>query len=321
MIVHGYIRHNSVCCIPRDIIQLFVKFYFYHNYLDFNGLQYEFKIGDKLLIQSPSSTACGIYNAKRICDSHSFNIKVINFGEYYPNEINYFVNNELKIMSKLYHPNIINMHEIYASNSHLCIVYEALNISLFDIIIQHKHSQMKEETAAILFKQLLSALSYIHELKIVHRNINVESSLKLVVASNRLKYIKSSMRKNVKLKLTDFDHARKVNNYGYLEDNKLVGMAKYIAPEILNGEKYSTQSDLWSVGVVLYTMLCGYPPFIYDNNFEILFNKIKHGKYNMKSKQWMNISIYAKDLVARLLQINPNNRYTAKQASTHCWLN
>merc|ERR1712060_818399 len=95
------------------------------------------------------------------------------------------------------------------------------------------------------------------------------------------------------------------------------GTPNYAAPEVLKRQRYGTQSDLWSAGVVLYIMLVGYPPFYDENendNFSKLFEKIKKGKYQMPSPYWDNITDDAKDLVHKLLQTDPKIRLSAKQA-------
>ena len=97
------------------------------------------------------------------------------------------------------------------------------------------------------------------------------------------------------------------------------GTPNYVAPEVLNGQGYDALVDCWSLGVILYVMLCGFPPF-YDEDEELLFKKIKSGKFEFPSPYWDNVSDRAKDLITKLLRINPGYRLTAEEILKHPWL-
>lgn len=127
------------------------------------------------------------------------------------------------------------------------------------------------------------------------------------------------------IKLTDFGMAKIVDsNKGVM--STVCGTQAYLAPEVLNNEKYDTACDIWSLGVVLYVMLCGYPPFDSESNEENLAN-IKAGKFEYASPDWDNITANgtypvtaAKDLVKKMLTPDPKMRITADQIIKHPWL-
>ena len=91
-----------------------------------------------------------------------------------------------------------------------------------------------------------------------------------------------------------------------------------MAPEILKGHMYGTEVDMWSLGVIIYILLCGYPPF-HDSNQPRLFKKIRSGQYRFDSPYWDNVSDQAKDLIRHLLVVDPTQRYDAKQVLAHEW--
>ena len=104
---------------------------------------------------------------------------------------------------------------------------------------------------------------------------------------------------------------------GQMMDQKY-GTPYYIAPEVLNNN-YDEKCDLWSIGVILYILLCGYPPFNGANDDQII-KRVKQGKYRTDDEEWTNISPEAIDLVNRLLTYNPNDRISAMQALQHTWV-
>jgi len=97
------------------------------------------------------------------------------------------------------------------------------------------------------------------------------------------------------------------------------GTPSYLAPEILTGQKYTTQCDIWSLGVILYTLLCGYPPFSDDNNAAMV-ETIKSGKLDFPDEDWKNISAEAKDLITRCLKVAPEMRVNCTEILNHPWM-
>eukprot|EP00483_Globobulimina_turgida_P001906 UN01908 len=153
---------------------------------------------------------------------------------------------------------------------------------------------------------MCTALAYLHSQSIVHRDLKPENLLFATKDNNSA------------IKLIDFGLAGSCKT-GELKTP--CGTPNYVAPEILRRSKYGTQADMWSIGVILYIILCGFPPF-YDENDDLgrLYRKIKRAEYDMPSPYWDNISKNAKDLVRKLLQPDPKKRLTAKLTLQHPWL-
>lgn len=120
------------------------------------------------------------------------------------------------------------------------------------------------------------------------------------------------------IKLADFGFAKKC-----LAPKSLVtqcGTPGYVAPEILEGVPYDMQADMWSLGVIVYILLGGYPPFIEKNQRE-LFRKIRKGQYEFHAEYWGQVSKPAKDLIRSLLTVDPSKRYSSKDALRDAWIN
>jgi len=103
------------------------------------------------------------------------------------------------------------------------------------------------------------------------------------------------------------------------DDEVACGTPGYVAPEILRGDKYGCEVDVWSVGVICYILIAGYPPF-YDEDQKKLYKKIKEGSYIFHDEYWSNISPEAVDLIKKMLIVNQQQRWTAKQLLQHPWL-
>ena len=213
---------------------------------------------------------------------------------------------EIQILIKLDHPNIIKLYEIYENDNYIYLVMElCTGGELFDRIIQ-KTEQGKtftEKEVANIFYQMMSAINYCHSNKIVHRDLKPENLLL------------ATQDENSPIKVIDFGMSRIFNDKQAMFDK--VGTAYYISPEVLDGF-YDEKCDIWSAGVILYILLCGYPPFNGNDDDEI-FESIKKRKFVYPDAEWANISNEAKDLINKMLS-DPLNRLTAEQVLSHPWL-
>jgi len=162
-----------------------------------------------------------------------------------------------------------------------------------------------EAKASKVVHQVLLALEYLHSVNVVHRDLKPENLLY------------SDRTPNASVKVADFGLSKIVDS-----DQMLMtacGTPDYVAPEVLTLCGYNQAVDIWSLGVIMYTMLCGYHPFISDNMSE-LFSIIKRGRYAFPSEEWSDISDSAKDLIGKLLEMNPKKRLTATEALRHPWV-
>eukprot|EP01084_Bolivina_argentea_P215596 366045_1 len=200
------------------------------------------------------------------------------------------------------HPNIVQIVDFFEEKDYYFLVLELMKGGeLFDRIVEKQVYNEKE--ARDVLRTLLTVIFYCHERGIVHRDLKPENLLLV------------SKEDNSDIKVSDFGFAREVKNGLYTQ----CGTPGFVAPEILYGYKYGLAVDMWSIGVICYILLGGYPPF-QDENKSILYKKIKRGRFTFHRKYWVNVSDDAKDLIRKLLQLNPEQRLTAKEALQHSWL-
>ena len=211
---------------------------------------------------------------------------------------------EIEILRKISHPNITNIFEIFADSKKYYVIMEFLEGGeLFDAITSI--GSFSEESACQVMKQILSAVYYLHSNRIVHRDLKPENIMLLQKPENG----------NYHIKLIDFGTA-KIFKPGK-KMNKFIGTSYYIAPEVLK-EKYDEKCDVWSCGIILYILLCGYPPFNGNTNVEI-FHAIQNQNPIFAGEEWDDITSEAKELIKLMLRKNPNERWNADQCLKHKW--
>merc|ERR1711972_640163 len=147
---------------------------------------------------------------------------------------------------------------------------------------------------------------YMHENHVCHRDLKPE---------NFIFSTKEPIEKSI-LKIIDFGLSCSFKEQQVLQTK--AGTPYYVAPQVLAG-KYDHLSDLWSCGVIMYVMLCGYPPFFGETDGEVL-SKVRLGNFSFNAADWKNISEDAKNLIRMLLKMNPRDRYTAEQSLNHEWI-
>ncbi|GMH48234.1 hypothetical protein TrRE_jg1956 [Triparma retinervis] len=174
---------------------------------------------------------------------------------------------------------------------------------LFDRIVAKKF--YNELDARDCIRSILSALSYIHHGKIAHRDLKPENLLLATLTNDN------------DVKIADFGFAKKCSTTNCLKTQ--CGTPGYVAPEILEGKKYDYAADMWSIGVIMYIIIGGYPPF-YEDNQNLLFKKIKRGDYEFHPEFWNDISPEAKDLIGRCITVDPKKRISCADAVSHPWM-
>ncbi|TQS35392.1 hypothetical protein Golomagni_04187 [Golovinomyces magnicellulatus] len=241
---------------------------------------------------------------------------------------------EVQIMRGLDHPNIIKLIDFSESKHFYYIILElAPGGELFHQIVHLTY--FSEDLSRHVITQVAQALEYLHEEKgVVHRDIKPENllyspipiiptkNLKPKAVGDEDKVDEGEFIPGVgaggigKIKLADFGLSKVVWESSTMTPCGTVG---YTAPEIVKDERYSKSVDMWAMGCVLYTLLCGFPPF-YDESIQVLTEKVAKGQYTFLSPWWDDISKSAQDLVSHLLTVDPAKRYTIKEFLAHPWL-
>ena len=211
---------------------------------------------------------------------------------------------EVNILQQLDHPNIVKLHAFFDEPTMFYLVMDLIEGGeLFERIAQKEFYSEKEARDLILI--LLQTIKYCHDLGIVHRDLKPENLLCV------------SYDDDSSIKLCDFGFAAKLTGKRSL--HQLCGTPGYVAPEILNRQPYGKEVDMWSIGVLTYILLGGYPPF-YDDDHEQLYERIKAGVYEFHEDFWCKISNEAKDFINGLLTVDPDARGTAEDVLTHPWI-
>lgn len=239
--------------------------------------------------------------ATRIGSSMKRAIKVIPKKKVKNTEL---LSSEINIMKQIDHPCIIQLYENFEDSQYIYLVMEICEGGeLFDKIIELDH--FSEEQAVEIFHQIVSAISYLHSLNIVHRDLKPE---------NFLIYDKSD---NIQIKLIDFGLAKVMNQQKQLKSRS--GTCYYIAPEIFKGP-YDEKCDIWSLGIILFMILSGYPPFDGDNEAEII-RAVRSAELEFDDTIWQQVSDEAKDLIRHMLERDPIKRYSCSDIFQHPWMN
>ncbi|KFO70475.1 Serine/threonine-protein kinase DCLK2, partial [Cuculus canorus] len=217
----------------------------------------------------------------------------------------HLIENEVSILRRVKHPNIIMLIEEMDTPTELYLVMELVKGGdLFDAITSS--TKYTERDGSAMVYNLASALKYLHGLSIVHRDIKPENLLVCEYPDG-----------TKSLKLGDFGLATVVEGPLYT----VCGTPTYVAPEIIAETGYGLKVDIWAAGVITYILLCGFPPFRSENNLqEDLFDQILVGKLEFPSPYWDNITDSAKELISLMLHVNAEARYTAAQILSHPWV-
>jgi len=224
---------------------------------------------------------------------------------------------EIEILKYIDHPNIVGLLDTVETPTHLCLVLEYVSGGeLFDYVNDHFENSTEEESKYI-FLQLVKILEYLHENGIVHRDLKLEN---ILIDSNK-------SPNGLIIKLTDFGLAKFINKSSPTLTTRC-GSEEYAAPELISGKPYDgRKTDIWSLGVILYTLLVGYLPFNLEagQSRRQFFSKIIRADFTLPNSEKetgrrSKISKEAKDLIKKILQSNPQKRPSLDEIRNHTWL-
>ncbi|XP_043360665.1 ribosomal protein S6 kinase alpha-3 isoform X4 [Dermochelys coriacea] len=207
------------------------------------------------------------------------------------------------------HPNIITLKDVYDDGKYVYVVTELMKGGeLLDKILRQKFFSEREASAVLL--TITRTVEYLHAQGVVHRDLKPSNIL----------YVDESGNPE-SIRICDFGFAKQLR----AENGLLMTpcyTANFVAPEVLKRQGYDAACDIWSLGVLLYTMLTGYTPFANgpDDTPEEILTRIGSGKFSLTGGYWNSVSVTAKDLVSKMLHVDPHQRLTAAQVLRHPWI-
>ena len=249
-------------------------------------------------------------------------VKVIQKRGKHVDDIEWQAEKEIRIMSVLDHAHIVHLNEVFDEEDTICFVMElAKGGEVFDRLIEQGNFSEKETASLVV--QLLCALNYIHDQGIVHRDLKLENLL----------YYDDTQ--DSRIMVADFGLSEWV--WDIQDDGPICGTPGYMAPEVIANKQVTPAADVWSVGVIAYILLAGYPPFFpekdlasEDNENEsdagdeedesLLLRSVAKGQFEFHPHSWRHVSDEAKDFIKRLMTVDPNERLTCDEALDHPWL-
>lgn len=212
---------------------------------------------------------------------------------------------EVEIYLTLDHPNIARLHGVYETGPRICLLMECCEGGELYARLQ-KRGTYPDADAAAAGRQMFGAVQYLHALRVVHRDVKLEN------------FLYESESYNSALKLIDFGFAKVWDPATLMMAP--CGSISYVSPDVLLGKGYTDKCDLWSLGVIVWMLLAGYPPF--HGEEKAVMAAIKAGKPDWShSSRWKPVSDVGVDFIKRLLEKDPRRRLSAQEGLQHHWLN
>lgn len=210
---------------------------------------------------------------------------------------------EQRICERLKHPNIVRLRDSFIGPTTRYMVFDLVTGGeLFEDIVAREY--YSEKDASFCMQQIMESLKYCHDQRIIHRDLKPEN---LLLASKK---------RGAAVRLADFglavemDEGKEVCWYGF------AGTPGYLSPEVLEHQPYGKAVDVWACGVILYILLVGYPPF-WEESRQKLYDTIKRGQYDYPSPEWDSVAREAKNLIDRMLVVDPTKRITVEGVLRH----
>ena len=202
--------------------------------------------------------------------------------------------NEIKILSMVDHPNIVRLFEVIEDDKYFNLLEE---LCTGGELLSKVKKPLKEKEIAKIFKQIMSAIAYCHEKGIVHRDMKLENILFATESEDSpIKIIDFGLSVLLGKKETKNENeTADLKKYGFKRMTTKVGTIYYMSPEVIKGN-YDEKCDIWACGVILYTLLSGYPPFNGQTDKDI-YNMISKMNFDFEQPVWKNVSKYAKELL------------------------
>ncbi|CBH10161.1 protein kinase, putative [Trypanosoma brucei gambiense DAL972] len=238
-----------------------------------------------------------VKEATHIPTGHTVAVKMINRDRLEHAKMDEKVAREIKILQLFSHPNICRLYEVIYTTTEIFLIMEYVECGeLFQHIVNQ--GKLRENEARYIFQQIICAVNYCHNFLVAHRDLKPENIL---------------LGPGLQVKLIDFGLSNIAKDGEFLQTS--CGSPNYAAPEVIDGRYYvGSNTDIWSCGVILYALLCGSLPFD-ESDTPSLFRKIKSGSYKIPA----HVSSGARDLIEKILVVDPVHRLTIPQIYNHQW--
>lgn len=246
-----------------------------------------------------------VYLYTRRNDKKDFAVKILQ-KKSLTDEDSSKIKEEIKIMQSTDHPNIVRLIDVYESKTKIQIVLELCTGGHLLERLGERQSYCEAEAAKII-KQLASACKHMHSVGVVHRDLKPENILYASAESDVIK-------------VTDFGLSAHVSNAWEETLMTPCGTPAYVAPEVIKRKGYHAECDLWSVGVILYLLVSGYPPF-YGSNLKKLLRRVSKAEYDYKPAPFEHVTDQARDVIDNLLVLDTTKRWTPDDLLKNAWVN
>eukprot|EP01137_Pigoraptor_chileana_P005994 Opistho-2@49823 len=214
---------------------------------------------------------------------------------------------EVGILKRVAHKHVVQLREVLEAPKKIYLIMELCDGGDLLTCVEDRR-YLPERDVAVIMKRLADVIAYLHDNEIVHRDLKLENIL----------LSRADPADNFNIKVSDF-------GLSYIKGKEsammstMCGTPIYMAPEVIAKLGYSQQCDIWSMGIIMYFLLCGSPPF-YDKDEEQLYEKINRGEVSFDGPVWASISSQAKNLIQGMLKVDPAHRFTAKEIMDHAWI-